>query len=62
MQIHLFVCFPQPGQSFEKFKEKMKEFDEDKNKKFRKEEVKNILAKLLWTDFFSFEGGLRGSF
>lgn len=37
----------QPGQSFEKFKEKMKEFDEDKNKKFRKEEVKNILAKLL---------------
>ena len=37
MQIHLFVCFPQPGQSFEKFKEKMKEFDEDKNKKFRKE-------------------------
>lgn len=50
MQIHLFVCFPQPGQSFEKFKEKMKEFDEDKNKKFRKEEVKNILAKLLWND------------
>ena len=36
----------QPGQSFEKFKaEKMKKFDKDKDQKFSKQEVKNILDK-----------------
>ncbi|KAL9975550.1 hypothetical protein ACROYT_G012722 [Oculina patagonica] len=35
-----------PGQSFDKFKaEKMKKFDKDKDQKFSKQEVKNILAK-----------------
>jgi len=35
-----------PGQLFEKYKaEKMKKFDKDKDQKFSKKEVKNILAK-----------------
>ena len=42
----------QPGQSFENFKaEKMKKFDKDKDQKFSKQEVKNILDKTYWRIF-----------
>ena len=50
------MSFIQPGQSFEKFKtEKMKKFDKDKDQKFSKKEVKNILAKTCWWISYHFQ-------